>query len=292
LIRYASASPCTTATIVSLTTIVIFRPFGLLDNLVGAEFCDLLICKLDAREIAGPHVVDDPEGWIKRRLAHRRNPDIGPLEERLTDGLREAVENGTDALAFWDQNDRLVLRNSAFVNLFSLIDQDVIPGVQCKTILDNAGRHLFDAGGAAPESWSEERYRLHLLPQHRETLRHRDGRWFLIDEHRSHDGGVVTRISDVTAIEDLSLIVSVSDDGVGISPQDQERVFRPFEQGENNLDRTHEGTGLGLALCKSLVELHGGHITLDSQEDLGTTITFYIPQDTIETETTHLANTG
>ena len=78
------------------------------------------------------------------------------------------------------------------------------------------------------------------------------------------------------------LTVSVSDDGVGISSQDQARVFRPFEQAENNLDRTHEGTGLGLALCKSLVELHGGHIELESEEGLGTTITFHIPQDTFE----------
>ena len=75
------------------------------------------------------------------------------------------------------------------------------------------------------------------------------------------------------------------------------RVFRPFEQGENNFDRTHEGTGLGLALCKSLVELHHGYIELESEVGHGTTITFYIPQDTrdadfSETQTVLLAGTG
>ena len=347
--------------------------------------------------------------------------------------------------------------------------------------MDTAARHLFDTEDDNPANWSAERLKLHLLPQHKEVWRHRDGRWFLIDEHRSRDGGVVTRLSDVSAIkenelamiergttlagtvhqlemskwiferqaaehvealeelarakaaveeacasrsqflsiishelrtpmnaiigfseilkkellgplgtekyveyaddiyssarhllslindlldmskvdagkwqlkrnqidvgafvhscyriiaeqvishrmqieigvpaeravafvderairqvllnllsnaikftgdggrlkvaaavEDDILMVSVSDDGVGISPQDQARVFRPFEQGENNLDRTHEGTGLGLALCKSLVELHKGHIELESEEGQGTTITFYIPQE-------------
>jgi len=506
----------------------IFRSFDIRENLSGIEFRDLLLRKLDAGEIAGQNVVSDPEGWIERRLARRRDPGAGPIEERLADGrwirisertlrdggtisvytditeskagsigLQEAVEGGSDALAFWDQNDRLVLRNSAYVDLFSVIDSDVVPGIACRVILDNAARHLFENADEDSDSWSAERHKRHLLPQHQETWQHRDGRWFLIDEHRSRDGGVVTRLSDVTAIKEnelamiergtslaatvhqlemskwiferqaaehvealeelarakaavdeasasrsqflsiishelrtpmnaiigfseilkkellgplgtakyveyaddifssahhlLSLIndlldmskvdagkwrlkrssvdvgelvrsccrivaeqaasrqmkiaidvpvertagyvderairqvllnllsnaikftgaggqlnvtaamdaemltVSVSDDGVGISPQDQARVFRPFEQGENNLDRTHEGTGLGLALCKSLVELHGGRIELESEEDRGTTITFHIPQGTFETneiEAAALTGTG
>lgn len=71
-------------------------------------------------------------------------------------------------------------------------------------------------------------------------------------------------------------MLTVSGDGVGISPQDQARVFRPFEHGKNYLDRTHEGTGLGLALCKLLMEL-------ESEEGRGTTITFHFPQGTFET---------
>lgn len=502
----------------------IFRSFGTFDSLVGIEFRELLMCKLNAGEIAGPSVVADPDGWIERRLGRRRDPSQGPIEERLTDGrwiriserslkdggtisiytditdakadslgLQDAVEGGTDALAFWDQNDRLVLRNSAFVDLFSVFDDDVKPGLSCKSILMNAARHLFDTAGTDPDQWCTTRHRLHLLPQHQEVWQHRDGRWFLVDEHRARDGGVVTRLSDVSAIKEnelamvergttlagtvhqlemskwiferqaaehvealeelarakaavdeasasrsqfLSIIshelrtpmnaiigfseilkqellgplgtekyveyaedifssarhllalindlldmskvdagkwqlkrnkidvsafvrsccriigeqatshhmkveidvpevstvahvderairqvllnllsnaikftadggclrvtasvekemlkISVSDDGVGISPHDQARVFRPFEQGENNLDRTHEGTGLGLALCKSLVELHKGHIELESVEGSGTTITFYIPQDMDDTYADDAAHT-
>ena len=64
----------------------IFRSFGLLDDLIGIEFRELLMCKLNAGQIAGPHTVADPEGWIERQLARRRNPTHGPIEERLTDG--------------------------------------------------------------------------------------------------------------------------------------------------------------------------------------------------------------
>ena len=443
--------------------------------------------------------------WI--RISERTLKDGGTISVHTditesmagTLGLQEAVEGGADALAFWDQNDRLVLRNSAFVELFSIFDEDVVPGVRCKSILDNAARHLFETAENDPENWSAQRHKLHLSPQHQETWQHRDGRWFLVDEHRSRDGGVVTRLSDVSSIKEnelamiergttlastvhqlemskwiferqaaehvealeelartkaaveeasasrsrflsvvshelrtpmnaiigfseilqkellgplgtekyveyandifssaqhlLSLIndlldmskvdagkwrlktnnidvgdfirsccrliaeqaisrrmkvdidvpearvvarvderairqvllnllsnaikftgdggqlrvaaavdgdmlmVSVSDNGVGISAEDQLRVFRPFEQGENNLDRTHEGTGLGLALCKSLAELHHGYIELESEVGHGTTITFYIPQDTrdadfSETQTVLLAGTG
>ena len=95
------------------------------------------------------------------------------------------------------------------------------------------------------------------------------------------DGG---KLKVSAALDDDILMISVTDDGVGITSQDQARVFRPFEQGENNLDRTHEGTGLGLALCKSLVELHKGHIELESEEGQGTTIALYLPQEPIDSD--------
>ena len=95
------------------------------------------------------------------------------------------------------------------------------------------------------------------------------------------DGG---KLKVSAALDDDILMISVADDGVGISSQDQARVFRPFEQGENNLDRTHEGTGLGMVLCKSLVELYKGHIELESEEGQGTTITFYLPQEPIDSD--------
>ena len=88
------------------------------------------------------------------------------------------------------------------------------------------------------------------------------------------EGGMV-RI----AVEPKSagLIVHVSDTGIGISEQDIARLAQPFEQIDSQHSRQHEGTGLGLALSKSLVELHGGNFKISSVVGEGTTVTFTLP---------------
>jgi len=58
------------------------------------------------------------------------------------------------------------------------------------------------------------------------------------------------------------LQVSVTDTGSGIPEDQYERIFHPFEQGDGSITRQHGGTGLGLALTKRLVELHGGPMTI------------------------------
>jgi len=71
--------------------------------------------------------------------------------------------------------------------------------------------------------------------------------------------------------------VSVSDTGIGIAPEDQERIWREFEQVDSDLSRRYEGTGLGLPLTKRLVELHGGRIWVESEPGKGSTFTFVLP---------------
>ena len=61
-----------------------------------------------------------------------------------------------------------------------------------------------------------------------------------------------------------SVVVSVQDEGIGISAEQQLIIFEKFRQGNGSLARNAGGTGLGLAICKQLVELHGGHIWVDS----------------------------
>jgi signal transduction histidine kinase len=70
--------------------------------------------------------------------------------------------------------------------------------------------------------------------------------------------------------------VSVSDTGVGIAPEDQEKVFEEFRQ-VGTAEKKAEGTGLGLTLCRKFVELHGGRIWVKSQVGVGSTFTFTIP---------------
>lgn len=75
--------------------------------------------------------------------------------------------------------------------------------------------------------------------------------------------------------DDMLLIVS--DTGIGIAPEDKERVFDRFERADPNARES--GAGLGLALCKSLLELHGGAMTLDSEPGKGTDAICRLPVD-------------
>lgn len=72
-------------------------------------------------------------------------------------------------------------------------------------------------------------------------------------------------------------LLTVEDDGIGIAPEDQERIFLEFEQLENPLTKMTAGTGLGLPIVKKLVELHGGHISVQSAPGKGTAFTFTLP---------------
>ena len=72
--------------------------------------------------------------------------------------------------------------------------------------------------------------------------------------------------------------ISVSDTGIGIKPEDLNRIFNPFEQVDGSISRQYGGTGLGLSLTKKLVELHGGKIWTESDgEGMGATFRFTIP---------------
>jgi signal transduction histidine kinase len=87
------------------------------------------------------------------------------------------------------------------------------------------------------------------------------------------DGGRIdVRVKPV----DGSVEVSVTDTGVGIAPEDQEAIFEEFRQ-VGTADKKVEGTGLGLALSRKFIELHGGRIWVESQVGAGSTFTFTLP---------------
>ena len=73
------------------------------------------------------------------------------------------------------------------------------------------------------------------------------------------------------------LALSVVDTGIGIAKEDMAKVLTPFEQVDNHLTRTQSGTGLGLPLVKSLIELHGGEFVIVSEPDHGTAVTLIFP---------------
>jgi signal transduction histidine kinase len=71
--------------------------------------------------------------------------------------------------------------------------------------------------------------------------------------------------------------IIVADTGIGIKPEDIDRLFHSFTQLESPYSKKYEGTGLGLALTKKLVELHGGRIWVESEEGKGSSFSFIIP---------------
>jgi PAS domain S-box-containing protein len=73
--------------------------------------------------------------------------------------------------------------------------------------------------------------------------------------------------------------ITVFDTGIGISEENQQRLFQPFQQIETSITRKYAGTGLGLSLCRRFVELHGGWIWVESEPGKGSRFVFVIPMD-------------
>ncbi len=88
------------------------------------------------------------------------------------------------------------------------------------------------------------------------------------------EGGKITMSA---VMNGTSVEISVADTGIGIAAEDQEKVFEEFRQVGDDYARKREGTGLGLALARRLVELHGGTLSLQSELGKGSTFTFTIP---------------
>ena len=75
------------------------------------------------------------------------------------------------------------------------------------------------------------------------------------------------------------IVFQIVDTGIGIAPNDLQRLFQPFVQVSSNLNRQYEGTGLGLALVKQIVELHGGMVMAESEVGKGSSFSVALPYD-------------
>ncbi len=80
-------------------------------------------------------------------------------------------------------------------------------------------------------------------------------------------------------LADGDIEVVVQDSGIGIAPEDMDKVLTPFGQVDSALARENQGTGLGLPLVRAMIELHGGELSLDSSPGNGTTATLRLPAE-------------
>ncbi len=92
----------------------------------------------------------------------------------------------------------------------------------------------------------------------------------------TNDRGAV----EITAspVDDGRFRLSVKDNGIGIRQEDMKRLFREFEQLDSGAGRRFEGTGLGLALTRKIVELQGGSISAESEPGKGSTFAVILPR--------------
>ncbi|MEH1962091.1 MAG: response regulator [Nostoc sp.] len=98
----------------------------------------------------------------------------------------------------------------------------------------------------------------------------------------SESGSVICRVKR----ENNGVCISVIDTGVGIAPEDQPKVFEKFRQVGDTLTDKPKGTGLGLPICKEIVDHHGGRIWVESEPGNGSTFSFIIPTTESDQKTT------
>jgi len=123
--------------------------------------------------------------------------------KRARERLVDAIENSSEGFAFYDAQDRLVLCNSKYRELlYPGEDLTIEPGMTFEAIIRRAAENglIIDAEGRT-EDWVKERIAAHRDPGETQTQRRRGGRWVLISERKTGDGGTVTIFSDVTELK-------------------------------------------------------------------------------------------
>lgn len=93
----------------------------------------------------------------------------------------------------------------------------------------------------------------------------------------TENGTIIVAIKQKSkALSDIELEFCIEDTGIGISEEDVKKLFSAFEQGDNSNTREYGGTGLGLMICKQIITLMNGKISITSTKDVGTKVTFTI----------------
>ncbi len=100
------------------------------------------------------------------------------------------------------------------------------------------------------------------------------------------------RVRVATARSPDDFLIAIADNGIGIADADLPKILVPFTQLDSKVSRKYEGTGLGLPLTKGLVELHGGSLSIESKQGIGTTVTVRLPSERIADSELDVSHAG
>jgi PAS domain S-box-containing protein len=220
---------------------------------------------------------DEFIGLVSHEMRTPLTVIIGALHTILTEETRLSVEERSQLLqdAVWEaeslshllsnllelsraQSERLLLHRES-INIEALV-QDVFG-----RMIQQSSSHKFimDVWSRLPKIYADPVRLEHILRNLLENA----------VKYSPRDSQITVSIKP----EKESLVVAVKDQGVGISLHDQEKLFKPFERLGFSQDITVKGVGLGLLVCKRLVEAHGGRVWVDSEPGRGATFLFTLP---------------
>jgi CheY-like chemotaxis protein/two-component sensor histidine kinase len=204
---------------------------------------------------------------LARLLLERTDGDLTAEQERqvtfirkAADGLAELVNDLLDLAKV--EAGKIVVRPIEFdvEHLFG-----ALRGMLKPLLVNESVALVFDDPAAMPAMYSDEAKVSQIL------------RNFVSNALKFTERGEV-RVSVRRLADADAVAFTVSDTGIGIAPEDQERIFHEFTQIDSALQRRVQGTGLGLPLCRKLAELLGGEVSVASTPGAGATFTAVIPR--------------
>ncbi len=209
----------------------VYLSFQTVEGLLGRRFEDLLWLMLENGEIAGRQALEDPEGWVRWRLAKYKEKRSW-IEQRLTDGrwieikerstsfggvicqwadvtdakrsanrLEDAIKCSADGFAIWDQAGRLEVFNEIFAERFDIPPADTAPKIQLKLFWEELARGNKLVFEEEPNDWAAERFRAHLKGETECVLQFTDDTFVLLRERATRDGGLTMALADVSDLK-------------------------------------------------------------------------------------------
>ena len=250
-----------------------------------AIFHDISDQKAVARErnefiSTASHEMRTPVAAIEGYLSMAMNPTLATIDERAKTFIGKAHDASLhlgklfrDLLSVTKIEDNRMIINRRRFNITELMNQVV---GEMEMIAKNKSIKIlthFDSGGLGRQLVVAPSYEVNADPDRiREVISN------LIDNAIKYSKESTT--IDVSLKTDKKFITfSVTDMGIGITPEDQKHLFQKFYRVNNSFTRDVGGTGLGLNIARNLIEHFGGKISVNSQEGKGSTFSFTLPLD-------------